>query len=292
MYDSALELHSLSGLLAYGTMEADLKTDNGNVRVVPFRHGPNRYFFVQNMVAKQSVVTFDAGSNDALTIYLTNRKLQPVDGKVTLTLEAYEPFCIGTAPLPTPVYQLTPEDASRTPLAIEKYVDALVKIKNKRVPYHGKANWIWHGKLLAEPNVTVMCTKTIELDDLSKKVTLLFTADDFATAFINGRQIPIDNPQWDAMREVEINQYLVKGKNRIVIKAWDGREPPCAALLAEIRVDDATVAVTDATWLIRQSSEKDMDVTTMDGYVPAHVIAPYGGGPWGAKVGLIKDNVR
>ncbi|MBP5637943.1 MAG: hypothetical protein J6X55_00560 [Victivallales bacterium] len=289
MYASALELHTLSGLLAYGSQQPDLATDNRDVRVVPFIHGTNRYFFVQNMIGKQSNVTFDTGSNDVVTIYLTGQKLQPVDGKVTLTLEPFEPFCHGAVPLPEPTYQITPEDASRKPFAIEKYVDELLKVKNARVPYNGKANWIWHEKLLTVPSSTVMCTHTIELNDLSKKVTLLFTADDFATAFVNGKQVFAEKPQWDLMQEVTINRYLTKGKNSIVIKAWDGREPPCAALLAEIRVDGIPVLATDDSWLIRTSSEKDTDVTSEDGYVPAHIVAPYGGGPWGRKVGILKE---
>ena len=288
MYDSALELHKLSGLLIDGRQLPDMATDNKDVRVVPYALGSRRYFFAVNMVDKESAVSFDVATQNVLTIYHTGKKLQPANGKATLTLAPFEPVCLGDSPLPAPAYDITPEDNSRKPLAIESFIQNEIKDRENFRPYDGKANWVWHKELASTPSTFIMARRDFDVNDLSKRITLLLTVDDAAITFFNGKQIPFEHGQWESVCEITINNYLVKGRNRIVIKAWDSGVLPCG-LLAEIRADDKTILATDESWQVRPCTKDDVDLTTDVGYSPAHIVAPYGGGAWKKNLRILKE---
>ncbi len=297
------ELHAMSGLYTMGRQEADLDTGNEDVRVVPFtytkpstfnfwpfKNKPAHYFAVVNMVDKDSTVTFDTKlDTEIFTNYEAKDYVVATKGKVTLGLKPYEVVFFGDAPLPEPAYKL-PKPIKEFELrvnAIEDYNTNYLKERASHQPYAGKANWIWNADNKNTSGCRTLVSRTFDVTDVNQKALLLVAADDSSTVYFNGELIG-KTSGWDLMLQFDLTGKLVKGQNIITIDAEDAGSLPCG-VLAELQLAGQTAIVTDKSWLAKPLEEEEkFDAKSTDGFKPAIILTPYGGGAWGTSVILKK----
>lgn len=91
--------------------------------------------------------------------------------------------------------------------------------------------------------------RSVELTELPKRATLVFSCDNVATVFVNGEQVA-HCKFWEELTIIDVLPHLKKGKNTIAIHAKN--EGSCAALAAWFLTTDGkgnqTEVVTDAEW--------------------------------------------
>ncbi|MDR0326987.1 MAG: hypothetical protein LBI05_01685 [Planctomycetaceae bacterium] len=121
---------------------------------------------------------------------------------------------------------------------------------------------------------------------------LSFAADDYAVAFVNGKEIGTSNG-WNIIKSVDIQSFLQPGKNCIAIRG-ENRSPNTfpnpAGLLVDVQIGysdpDAEFAsmrfFSDDTWKSRYDVTDDWNQTEYDDSAWAHAAlsAPLGKGPW------------
>ena len=118
---------------------------------------------------------------------------------------------------------------------------------------------------------------------------LMVTADNLFEVYINGKPVGanLSEPDdWRTLRRYDVAALLTAGDNVIAVEAANTVPGP-AGLLLKLRAvlsDGQTVErSTDGSWRCRTSDEpnwKQLDYNDQE-WRAAHVVAPFGGGPWG-----------
>ena len=157
-----------------------------------------------------------------------------------------------------------------------------------RQPYKGNANWIWNADNKGVIGCRTLVSRTFEVTDINQKATLLVATDDISSVYFNGEFIG-KTENWDTMFQFDLTGKLVEGQNIITIDAEDTGSLPCG-VLAELRLADKTAFVTDKSWLAKPlETDVKFDPKSTEGFMPAIILTPYGGGAWGTGV-LFKKN--
>ena len=130
----------------------------------------------------------------------------------------------------------------------------------------------------------------------TKTADLFITADNLFTLYVNGRlagQSSPDPNEWSHAKRFEVAALLAPGRNVLAVEAVNTAPGP-AGLIARLVVRqpgaEPAVLVTEATW---KSSEKRVANWRLpafnDSHWPAaHVVGPYGSGPWGQFAGNLE----
>ena len=134
-------------------------------------------------------------------------------------------------------------------------------------------SWIWSSKD-AKANEKVTFKTTVEIPEGGVSMAkLLFTCDNGATAFLNGKKI-LTNPDWQQPSSRDITDLVKPGANELTFKAKnEGGAAGFIATLSLKQKDGKTTKVeSGSNWQAQpEGSQK---------WIPATVIAPYGKGPW------------
>ncbi|MBO5668460.1 MAG: hypothetical protein J6S43_04970 [Lentisphaeria bacterium] len=278
IYRIAGELRTLSGLITGSDPLPDLSGDNPAVRIARRICDGRIYCAIMNKKPEKSKVSFAADA--PLTIYRESRRLYPVNGKITITLEPYEVIICGPDTLPPPVWEL-PEidkDMEKIPDPLYQYVlynNGLAANPVNNTFYQGKANWIWHKDLSSVPGNTCVMSRSFQLSAIPGKAELLIACDDSADVWINGQKAGECNGH-SAIKIINVLPTLKKGENLLRIVARDAGVLPCG-LLAELRIDGKPFLITDDSWQCMPVDQKNSPVS-------AFIVAPFGEGPWGSRV--------
>jgi alpha-L-rhamnosidase len=130
-----------------------------------------------------------------------------------------------------------------------------------------------------------------------RSATLVITADDDFTGWLQGEQVAYVPQRTDAWRSAQLvdvteaAQASVGGELVIAVQATNrpGASVNPGGVLGKLVVHteaDDLVLVTDATWRITATEQTGWQHTDFDdaGWDPVAVLAPYGQGPWGSGV--------
>ncbi|TWT34291.1 DUF1549 domain-containing protein [Blastopirellula retiformator] len=118
------------------------------------------------------------------------------------------------------------------------------------------ANWIWSssaaGGKSPPAGETIALVKTIELDDQPTSAIAAITCDNEFQLWIN-RQEVASSGDWTEVQSVELNPYLRKGANELVVIGKNaGSGPNPAGLYFQAKIDlpgeKSTTIASDATW--------------------------------------------
>jgi putative heme-binding domain-containing protein len=134
-------------------------------------------------------------------------------------------------------------------------------------------SWIWSSKD-AKANDQVTFRTTVEIPEGGVSMAkLLFTCDNGATAFLNGKKI-LTNPDWQQPSSRDITDLVKPGTNELTFKAKnEGGSAGFIATLSLKQKDGKTTKVeSGANWEAQPAGSKE--------WIPATVIAAYGQGPW------------
>ena len=156
-----------------------------------------------------------------------------------------------------------------------------------------QAEWIWADT--AKDNQTVYLRRTFELKAVPKSATLLLTADDFFTLFVNGREVdhsaadPKDTNVWQHVHTVDLTPLLTVGKNILAVRAVNSGG--AAGFVARLEMPGQTAVETDARWKVDSQGLTADDWTSSafddSAWSPASVVAPLNGGVWSGAGGLL-----
>ncbi|MGE3174784.1 MAG: family 16 glycoside hydrolase [Planctomycetota bacterium] len=140
--------------------------------------------------------------------------------------------------------------------------------------------WIWDRS--AEDGEELFLRREFELPAAPAQATLAITCDNHFRVYVNGVRVG-NGDQWEAPRALDVRAHLRAGGNAIAVHAWNDGGP--AGLCAQLswRGDDARgVVCTDGSWTCGGDDPDGWDTAGFagDGFAPATVLAPLGGGPW------------
>ncbi len=136
-----------------------------------------------------------------------------------------------------------------------------------------KPSWIWSsGKPSSNDKVTFRTTFEVPKGGVSM-ASLIFTCDNGATAFLNGKKVAT-NPDWMMPSTRDLTDLVKVGENELSFMATNqGGAAGFVAKLSLKQKDGKTSLIeSGASWQVKAEGGKD--------WVPAVVIAPYGAGPW------------
>jgi len=141
------------------------------------------------------------------------------------------------------------------------------------LPSIAAPSWIWSSKNAGDKDQVTFRT-TVEIPEGGVSMAkLLFTCDNGATAFLNGKKI-LTNPDWQTPSSLDITDLIKPGANELTFKAKnEGGAAGFIATLSLKQKDGKTTQVeSGANWEARPAGSQK--------WVPATVIAAYGQGPW------------
>ncbi|PIX41885.1 MAG: hypothetical protein COZ57_22380 [Armatimonadetes bacterium CG_4_8_14_3_um_filter_66_20] len=152
-----------------------------------------------------------------------------------------------------------------------------------------RAAWIWSGADPADPTGFVSCfRRKFTLTAEPAEATLAVTADNGFGLWVNNRQVAEEvnyGNAWQSVERFRIERYLTKGANVVAIKGENLGGPGGVLAAFYVRTADGVdlSLVSDPTWLSAVEPEGNWTEPDHDDSLwgPAHVVAPYGGGPWG-----------
>lgn len=157
------------------------------------------------------------------------------------------------------------------------------------------SNWIWFPE--GEPAVDAPIAarffrRTFQIPDANsvEHASLVITADDRYTAWINGKELGSGADWRDHHEFGKLETILHPGKNVLTVRAENMRsnvEKNPAGLVGQLHVQfqDRTTLniVSDASWCSAQAAADGWQAADFDDaqWPAAKVIAPFGSGPWG-----------
>lgn len=156
------------------------------------------------------------------------------------------------------------------------------------------ADWVWYpgeGATTGAPPETRYFAREFSLPEGGvESADLAFTADNAATAYVNGDEVGASD-DWESAAGVDVTDSLSAGENRLAFEATNaGDSPNPAGLLARLDVvpsdGDRTTVTTGGEWrTTKDAPEGWTRVGFDDGAWPtAAVLGAYGVDPWGEGV--------
>ncbi len=132
--------------------------------------------------------------------------------------------------------------------------------------------WIW-SKPNAEAQEKATFRHRFEVKGAAKTAKLTLTCDNGATAFLNGKQVVV-NEDWQLPARADALKFLKAGENELTIQATN--KGGAAGLIAKLEIelqDGKQVIETGPGWQATPAGK--------DEWKPVAVVGKYGGGPWG-----------
>jgi|GEM_PF-52784 len=142
--------------------------------------------------------------------------------------------------------------------------------------------------------------RSFQLDEVPTNATLVFTADNLATASINGTEVGtsadgfdgLPRYSWQHAAAIDVSDALQAGENVLAMKAE--RFGNYAGLIGRLYLSfgDETRAIdTDGAWVASQDEAAGWRSTGFDdsSWPAAQVLGDYGMGPWGTRVSIDGD---
>ena len=243
------ETYAVLPLFSCGKFTGGSKADNAAIRTRTIIYNDHTYVIAVNYSGKTVAANIQVPfKNGTVTGTFAPWEVQiHTDGKLQGFSEL--PVYNGKSPYPDHIYRLTHKNY-----------------------YTGKANWIWDGKQFANLSKASLY-RSITLTKMPVSAEMLAVADDIAFVSVNGSKA-IEVRGWTPLKRINLLPYLKAGENKIVFNGEDMGILPCG-ILAEITIKYADgskeTILTDDKWLTAGGDK-------------VKIVAPYGGGAWGAKV--------
>ncbi|MFI6566145.1 family 78 glycoside hydrolase catalytic domain [Streptomyces sp. NPDC050534] len=157
------------------------------------------------------------------------------------------------------------------------------------------AAWIWYPEgdpAAGLPVETRYFRRTFTLTGPPAGATLVVTGDDTADVWVNGTQVstsPRVTDSWKSAALVDVTAHLTSGSNTIAIATQNTTDSP-TAMIAKLTVADGSTVVTDTSWKSNKDAPAGWNTPGFDDsdWLAARAVAPYGSGPWGANVHVVK----
>jgi alpha-L-rhamnosidase len=154
------------------------------------------------------------------------------------------------------------------------------------------AEWIWANH--TTDTQVLLLRGTVTLNSPPKSARLYVTADNFFTAYVNGKQVaqtvpdPKDDLVWSHVKSIDVLPMLTAGKNVVAIRAQNAGAS--AGAIARLEVNGKPVLLTGSAWKVMDESKDRANWTAADfndsAWAAATVLAPVTGGPWANAGGL------
>ena len=166
----------------------------------------------------------------------------------------------------------------------EKEAAAMAFLEQKfapKLPYRGKACWIWYPGDAKKAVCASTLYKEFDLKGKVKSARLRVAADDTGMVKLNGKTLGKAGG-WRLLNTFEVSKLLKARGNRLEVLVRSNGAPP-SGMIAELEIvytdNRREVIVSDASWLAVKPGTAPRKV---------EVIAPYGGGAWGNKLEYTK----
>lgn len=145
--------------------------------------------------------------------------------------------------------------------------------------------WIWHGN--AREGQEVFFRRQFTLPAAPRSAHLAITCDNHFRIFVNGERRGASDT-WETPRLLDVTKDLRGGDNAIAVQGWNDGGPAGLCLRLSWTLPDGEVGtvVSDAAFRVSDDDPDDWyKVGFADaGWAAATVLAPLGGGPWGATL--------
>jgi len=160
-------------------------------------------------------------------------------------------------------------------------------------------NWIWYPEGNATQDVPAeprFFRRRFELPAEVRAAELRVAADDACEVFLNGQSVGA-HQTWQRTAVFAVEALLKAGENVLAVQA-ENRPAPSknpAGLIVRLAVTLADgrqrVVVSDGAWRAAKELQPQWDQPAFadNGWTPAAIAAPFGGGPWGKIAGLGAD---
>ncbi len=164
----------------------------------------------------------------------------------------------------------------------------------------GWGDWIWYPEgdpTKNAPEEARYFRKTFDISPQAKvaRATLRASADDSFTLYLNGKSLG-SHGNWSTGRDFPaIEDLLRSGKNVIAVRAENSPGPKGAnpaglscRLVLEFEDGKTTVVSSDDSWRTQQRERPDWQNVDFsdESWSQAKVVARFGEGPWGSRVGV------
>ena len=134
-------------------------------------------------------------------------------------------------------------------------------------------SWIWSSNQPTDNDQAIFRTSVEIPEGGVSMAKLLFTCDNGATAFLNGKKI-LTNPDWKEPSSRDITDLVKPGTNEFIFQAKNegGAAGFIATLSLKQKDGKVTTVESGANWSVQPAGSKE--------WIPATVIAKYGDAPW------------
>ena len=206
LYPVARELRQISGILCCET-PAKIAYDRNILRVTAKEYKGKVYMIAINLTPN-TVTAAITTTGKNFTVVNEKRNISAVNGKLTDRFAPYAVHIYAEGALPPPVV-LTPavntefEEKGNT-------VFEFMEEKLSRIPYPGKANWIWADGF-ATPFAKVRLAREFTVSGKVKSARLIISADDVYQVWINGKPADKDFPKsgtWEIADVLDVTALL------------------------------------------------------------------------------------
>ncbi len=266
LFEGTRELHAMSGLLARGRKVDVFTCTNPAIRLYALELDSKYYLIALNTDDQPQSVAID-GIRSAMQVIGENRAMTKQE-----QFTPYQVHIYAEAPLPPPVYQLSPV----APRALGKWI-----MENRL--YNGKASWIWDRDTQNVAGSKAWLLREFNIDKEVAKAILQIGADDMATIYLNGKEL---GKAGSFTRMTKFDKLPLRpGKNILGIAAADAGELPCG-ILTDLKITfkdgSAMTIVSDNEWRTAPAAPANWDAPDAGLFNrPAAVVCPYGQGAWG-----------
>jgi len=167
----------------------------------------------------------------------------------------------------------------------------------------GWGDWVWFPEgdpTKNAPEEPRFFRKSFTLPNSARveRASLRASADDQFTVYLNGEKLG-SHANWSIGREFPALENLLRpGRNVLAIRAENapgpkGANPAGLSCRLDVELQDGTKTSvsTDSTWRSSQQERPDWQAINFDdeSWSPARVVAHFGEGPWGSKIGAADE---
>lgn len=151
-----------------------------------------------------------------------------------------------------------------------------------------KAFWIWAAGENTKVKSSVWLVRKITVEKPLTAALLTIAADSRAEVYLDGELLGRSGG-WYEPRKLDLVRRLTPGEHLLAVRAEDRDAKPCCGVVAELALhsaDGMQCILSDIQWLGAPAAAvvETPKPGALDGFRPAAVIAPLGGGTWGKRV--------
>lgn len=157
------------------------------------------------------------------------------------------------------------------------------------------AMWIWHPEEQAEKlsagAVTRYFRTTLELRAAPVAASLMMTADDEFTLYVNGKEVG-SGTVWMELHRFNLAPYLTAGQNVIAVKATNTQSGPAGLIgwgKATLPSGETVPLATGKAWRVWTEGPQGWQTAGFDdaAWEQASELTGIKGGPWGGRMALV-----